>query len=81
MLDGLMNILSFIKTLPKTSVANTDLKRTISLINNALPNMFHYLKDQNIAPTTNLLENLYSQLKHQYCNHRGGQAPIVWYSK
>jgi len=61
----------FIKTLPKTSIANTDLKRTISLINNALPNMFHYLKDQNIAPTTNLLENLYSQLKHQYRNHRG----------
>lgn len=61
----------FIKELPKTSVANTDLKRTMGLINNALPNMFHYLKDQNIAPTTNLLENLYSQLKHQYRNHRG----------
>ena len=61
----------FIKTLPRTSAANTDLKRTMGLVNNALPNMFHYLKDQNIAPTTNLLENLYSQLKHQYRNHRG----------
>lgn len=60
-----------IKALPKNSVANTDLKRTMSLIDNALPNMFHYLKDQNIAPTTNLLENFFSQLKHQYRNHRG----------
>lgn len=61
----------FIKALPKTSVANTDLKRTIGLINNALPNMFHYIKDANIAPTNNLLECFYSQLKHHYRNHRG----------
>lgn len=61
----------FIKSLPRTSVANTDLKRTMSLINNAMPNMFHYLKERNIASTTNLLENLYSQIKHQYRNHRG----------
>lgn len=61
----------FMKTLPKTSIANTDLKRTMALINNALPNMFHYLKDQNITPTTNLMENLFSQVKHQYRNHRG----------
>jgi len=62
---------TFIKTLPRNSVANTDLKRTMALINNALPNMFHYLKDQNIASSTNLLESFYSQLKHQYRNHRG----------
>lgn len=61
----------FIKSLPRNSVANIDLKRTMVLINNALPNMFHYLKDQNIASTTNLLENFYSQLKHHYRSHRG----------
>ncbi len=60
-----------IKTLSKTSIAHTDLKRTMSLINNALPNKFHFIKDRNIAPTTNILENLFSQLKHQYRSHRG----------
>jgi transposase-like protein len=61
----------FIKTLPRNSVANIDLKRAVALINNALPNMFHYLKDRNIATTTNLLEGFYSQLKHHYRGHRG----------
>lgn len=60
-----------IQRLPRNSVANRDLKRTMSLINNALPNMFHFIKDQKIVPTTNFLENFYSQLKHQYRNHRG----------
>lgn len=62
---------SFIQKLPQGSVANKDLKRTMALINNALPNMFHFIKDRRIAATTNLLENFYSQLKHQYRNHRG----------
>jgi transposase-like protein len=61
----------FVKRLDKNSVANKDLQRTTKLINNALPNMFHFVKDQSIASTTNLLENLFSQLKHQYRNHRG----------
>lgn len=62
---------SFIHRLPKDSIANKDIKRTMSLINNALPNMFHFIKDQKIVSTTNLLESFYSQLKHQYRNHRG----------
>lgn len=62
---------TFIKQLPRHSVANIDLKRTVGLISNALPNMFHFLKDRNIASTTNFLENFYSQLKHQYQRHRG----------
>lgn len=62
---------AFIKSLPKDSVANKDLKRTASLIKYALPNMFHFINDQNIAPTTNYLEGFYSQVKHQYRNHRG----------
>lgn len=61
----------FIRSLPWTSVANKDLKRVMGLINNAIPDMFHYLRDRKIPPTTNLLENFYSQLKHHYRNHRG----------
>ena len=61
----------FIRALPRTSVANTDLKRAMALINNGLSNMFHYIGDPNIAPTTNLLENFYSQLKQHYRGHRG----------
>lgn len=61
----------FIAQLPKDSVANKDLKKTASLIRNALPNMFHYIEDRNIAPTTNYLESYFSQLKHHYRCHRG----------
>ena len=61
----------FIKRLPRNSVANLDLKKAMGLINNALPDMFHYIDDPFIAPTTNLLENFYSQLKHHYRSHRG----------
>lgn len=61
----------FIKALPRNSAAHIDLKKAMGLINNALPDMFHYIKDPNIAPTTNLLENFYSRLKHNYRSHRG----------
>ncbi|MBU0744738.1 MAG: transposase [Gammaproteobacteria bacterium] len=61
----------FVKSLPKNQVAFKDLKRTISLINNALPNMFHYLKDRNIHKTSNALEGFYSRLKSDYRRHRG----------
>jgi len=61
----------FIKRLPRNSVANIDLKKAMGLINNALPDMFHYIDDPFIASTTNLLENFYSQLKHHYRSHRG----------
>lgn len=62
---------STIKTLPKTSVAHKDLKRAMSLVKNALPNMFHYVEDQNIPSTTNMLEGLFSQIKHHCMRHRG----------
>jgi transposase-like protein len=61
----------FIKTLPSSCVAYKDLKRTVSLIKNALPNMFHYLHEPNISSTTNLIEGLYSRLKSDYSRHRG----------
>ena len=60
-----------IKSLPKTSVANTDLKRTMALITNALPHMFHYVEDCNIPSTTNIVEGLFSQIKHHCMRHRG----------
>ncbi|MDP8298187.1 MAG: transposase [Candidatus Orphnella occulta] len=61
----------FVKSLPITNTAFKDLKRTIVLINNALPNMFHYLKEPYIPATTNSIESFYSRLKADYRRHRG----------
>ena len=62
---------AFVKSLPRTSVAFKDLKRTVGLINNARTNMFHYLSDSKIRSTTNLLEGFYSRLKSDFQRHRG----------
>lgn len=61
----------FVKSLPRTTVAFKDLKRAMALINNALPDMFHYLNDSNIPATTNSIESFYSRLKADYRKHRG----------
>ena len=61
----------FVQSLPRTSVAFKDLKRTVALINNARANMFHYLFDSKIRSTTNLLESFYSRLKSDFQRHRG----------
>lgn len=61
----------FVLSLPVTNIAFKDLKRTMVLIKNALPNMFHYLKEPNIPATTNVLEGFYSKLKSDYNRHRG----------
>jgi len=61
----------FVKSLPITNIAFKDLKRTMVLINNALSNMFHYLKEPNIPATTNTIESFYSRLKSDYRRHRG----------
>ena len=58
-------------SLPKTTVASKDLRRTMVLINNALPDMFHYLSDNCIHSTTNALEGFHSRLKADYRRHRG----------
>lgn len=63
--------LKFVHSLPRNIVAFKDLKRTISLIQNAQPNMFHYLKDPRVHKTTNALESFYSRLKSDYRRHRG----------
>lgn len=61
----------FIKNLNTSNIAFKDLKRTITLISNALPDMFHYLTDSNIHSTTNSLEGFHSRLKTDYQRHRG----------
>lgn len=75
---------SFVKSLPKTTVAFKDLKRTMALITHALPDMFHYLKVPGIASTTNMLEGFYSHLKSDYHRHNGMSknhriAYLKWY--
>jgi transposase-like protein len=70
--------------LPRTSSVNKDIKRTMALIDNALKDMFHFVKDRNILPTTNYLENFFAQLKHRYRGHKGLSpehrvAYLKWY--
>ena len=61
----------YVFSLPRTTVASNDLKRTMVLLNNALPDMFHYLEDRHVHATTNVLEGFRSQLKSYYRRHRG----------
>jgi transposase-like protein len=61
----------FVRALPHTTIAFKDLKRTIVLINHALPDMFHYLEDGHVHATTNALESFHSRLKADYQRHRG----------
>jgi len=75
---------AFIKALPNTTVEFKDLKKTVTLIKNAFPDMFHYLSDQNVPSTTNALEGFYSRLKSDYQRHRGLSSPnrinyLNWY--
>jgi transposase-like protein len=65
------NYKSYVLSLLRTQVAFKDLKRTMGLINNALPDMFYYLEDLNIHSTTNALEGFHSRLKSDYQRHRG----------
>ena len=47
------------------------LRKTRSLIKNALPNMFHYLDNPNIQKSSNGLESQFSYLKNTLKIHRG----------
>lgn len=49
----------------------SDLKRARSMLLNALPDMFHYLKYPSIPPSTNGMEGYFSRLKDKYRQHRG----------
>jgi transposase-like protein len=61
----------FVLSLPHTTVAFKDLRRTMVLINNALPDMFYYLENKGVHSTTNALEGFHSRLKADYRRHRG----------
>jgi len=61
------------------------LRRTRSLIKNALPNMFHYLDNPHITKSTNCLETRFSYLKNNLKIHRGLSKKnrknfILWYN-
>jgi transposase-like protein len=62
---------SFVVSLPMNIKANLDLKRTMGLIDRALPNMFHYLFTPQIHSTTNALEGWNSRIKRAYRQHAG----------
>ncbi|MDD4902852.1 MAG: transposase, partial [Patescibacteria group bacterium] len=71
----------FVQSLPKTKIAFKDLKRTIVLIKNALPDMFRYF-GHSLPATTNALESFYSRLKADYRRHRGlSQTNKIQYLK
>ncbi len=75
---------NFVLLLPREQVAFKDLRRTMALIYNALPDMFYYLDDPNIPKTTNTLEGFYSRLKADYRKHRGLTEKhkisyLIWY--
>jgi transposase-like protein len=74
----------YVKQLPKDHKVYSDIQRARSLIIHALPDMFHYLDDNNISATTNKLEGYFSQLKNLYRQHRGmsknnRQNYLKWY--
>jgi transposase-like protein len=62
---------TFVLALPRTEIAYKDLRRTMVLINNAMPELFHYLTNKNVHSTTNALEGFHSRLKSDYQRHRG----------
>jgi transposase-like protein len=71
--------------LPRDQVAYKDLRRTMNLITNAIPDMFHFLDDPRVPNTTNSLESFYSRLKGDYWRHRGLSAQhrisyLAWYA-
>ena len=69
--DWVSRYKDFVLSLPKSTIAYKDLKRTMNLINHALPDMFRYLEDSRVQSTTNSLEGFHSQLKADYQRHRG----------
>ncbi len=61
-----------------------NLHAAYSLILNAIPNMFHYLNDEQIPYTTNRIENYFGHLKDKLTLHRGLRMTakrnfIKWY--
>ena len=60
------------------------LRRVRALAVNAIPDLFHYLKDNNVPKTSNGLEGRFGSLKMHYRQHRGlskrrRKAYLAWY--
>lgn len=60
-----------IESSPNRGWVFSDLLRARSMLLKALPNLFHYIDDPNIARSTNLVEGYFSRLKEHYRLHRG----------
>jgi len=72
----------FIDNHNKAVIADKDLKRTTSLLNNAISNMFHYINNPDIPYTTNALEGFFKHLKGKYRMHNGlSKTHIIPYLK
>ena len=61
-----------------------DARKVVSLIGNAYPDMWHFLKDRKIPKTTNKLEGYFGELKQKYVRHKGMWARsreqyLKWY--
>jgi hypothetical protein len=61
-----------------------NLKRSTTLIQKALPNLFHYLDNPKIPKSTNGLESFFGHLKdnlsiHRGLSHHNRRAFILWY--
>jgi len=61
----------FVELLPSKDKVFGDLQRARSLLLNAWPDMFHYLNDPKIPPTTNRIEGYFSGVKEKYEQHHG----------
>ncbi|GHV07619.1 hypothetical protein AGMMS50229_14740 [Campylobacterota bacterium] len=56
----------------KESIAKKDIKKTMTLIDNALKDIFHHIEiDPNIQSTTNMVESFFGHLKESYRTHKG----------
>jgi hypothetical protein len=49
----------------------SDLKRARSMLLKAIPNLFHFVDNQTIPSSTNMMEGYFSRLKARYRKHRG----------
>ena len=62
---------SGIESSPNRGKVFSDIIRARSMLLKALPNLFHYLDNQNIDRSTNALEGYFSRFKEHYRLHRG----------
>jgi hypothetical protein len=75
----------YMLSLPRKDTTYKDPRRTMVLLDNALPDMFYYLDDGCVHSTTNALESFHSRLKADYQRHRGLSREhrlhyLCWYS-